>query len=469
MVAPNPSPSHRRIQLSDKAHDPTHNHDVPVFRFGAEVGTPPPTNDEAERCLIGCLLKSAAFTLKTAERVVGVEDLHAHEAKVTWTAAHALYARGKCEADPTLEEIVAELRRREALSDEITAYIASAHESVVGVSNAAHWAKAVRKAADQRRARELAMRVQSAAHTEDYDGVEALVTRYALERDAARAEMIAPPQIAWHTGEEITRWADEHEERFLWHGVVAVGSVTLFAALPKAGKSTLLWAWLGAISRGEPWMGEPAPATRALVVTEENRYRIAEKVRRFGIDADHVLIVTREDLIPPPSWPDLVRLAADKAKEVGAEILIFDTLGHYAGFRDEDENNAARVMEAFAPLQAAAAKGLAPIVVHHGNKKQGEHMTSIRGSTAFHAVPDAVVEVRFFAEPDDPKRTLRVSGRLEDHAAPVVVELKRPEGGPHYVEMIGGVNDAQIARAKDTILEALGRGPEWWTKEELEV
>jgi hypothetical protein len=54
----------------------------------------------------------------------------------------------------------------------------------------------------------------------------------------------------------------------------------------------------------------------------------------------------------------VAKAAANKAVGFGAEALVIDTLGHFAGIRGDSENSAGAAQEAVRPLQEAAARGL---------------------------------------------------------------------------------------------------------------
>jgi hypothetical protein len=87
-------------------------------------------------------------------------------------------------------------------------------------------------------------------------------------------------------------------------------------------------------------------------------------------------------------------MAADKAVEFGAGLLVVDTLGQFAGIRGDAENSAGAATEAMEPLQEAAARGLAVVITRHERKGGGEVGESGRGSSAFGGAVDIILSLR---------------------------------------------------------------------------
>jgi hypothetical protein len=86
--------------------------------------------------------------------------------------------------------------------------------------------------------------------------------------------------------------------------------------------------------------------------------------------------------------------ATEKALEIGAGILVVDTMPQFAGLKGDDENRTGPVLEAMRPLQEAAARDLAVVMVRHDRKSGGEVGVSGRGSSAFTGVVDTVMSIR---------------------------------------------------------------------------
>jgi hypothetical protein len=75
-------------------------------------------------------------------------------------------------------------------------------------------------------------------------------------------------------------------------------------------------------------------------------------------------------------------------------VLVVDTLGQFASLKGDAENNAGSALEAIRPLQEAAARGLAVILVRHDRKAGGAVGKSGRGSSAFGGAVDIIIAIR---------------------------------------------------------------------------
>lgn len=241
---------------------------------------------------------------------------------------------------------------------------------------------------------------------------------------AAREARASAPEVAqrWRAIDQALAEPDPPLAA-LWPGIVFCGGFTLFAAAPKAGKTWLLVAWIATLGRGAAWLGF-APLgrpVRVLLVTEEPLFIVKAQARLFGIQRN-VDVLTLDGIAAGTSWPALVDAAAERAAEIGAELMVFDTISTLAGIGDE--NSASDVNAALRPLlMASRASNLAVVGVHHAGRSGG-----IRGSTVFEAVPDVLVEVRLDKSASR-RRALHVRSRLEGAPErPVTVEWTPQEG-----------------------------------------
>src|SRR5450756_1466972 len=73
-------------------------------------------------------------------------------------------------------------------------------------------------------------------------------------------------------------------------------------------------------------------------------------------------------------WPGIIGAAAAKCREIGARLLVVDTLPQFAGLRGDAENNSGDALEAIGPLQLLAADGFAILVTRHDRKSGGEQL-----------------------------------------------------------------------------------------------
>jgi hypothetical protein len=125
------------------------------------------------------------------------------------------------------------------------------------------------------------------------------------------------------------------------------------------------------------------------------------------------------------AWPGVVAAARAEAKRIGAKLLIVDTVGQFAGVRGDAENNAGVAHEAMAPLQeAAAADGLAVVVLRHDRKSGGDVGDSGRGSSAFSGAVDVVLQLsRPEGQSRPGVRVLKSLSRFDETPETLVIEL----------------------------------------------
>jgi hypothetical protein len=230
--------------------------------------------------------------------------------------------------------------------------------------------------------------------------------------------------------------------RWLWHGYLARGEVTMFSALWKSGKTTLLSFLLRSLEVGSMFCGYQTQPAKVLYVTEEGEGRWADRRDALAL-ADHIDFLIR----PFPSrprvelWQEFVSYLKRIQAERDYDLIILDTLANL--WPVKDENDAARVQEALMPLHQLVDNA-ALMLVHHSRKSDGTEATSSRGSGALPAFVDTIIEFRRFRATDrkDRKRVLTGYGRHEETPDEVVVELSE-----HGYVTCGG--DREVLEGRD--------------------
>ena len=233
----------------------------------------------------------------------------------------------------------------------------------------------------------------------DADGTMEELRRLAGE--APEWEMLSDPPLSevwsernglWMTARETAEATPEHPE-WIAYGYVAAGAVTEIDGRIKGGKTTFVMALIAAVRKGRPFLGQPTTKTSVVYLTEQNEGSYREALRRAGLltaDDVHILFWNR---VQGVEWGEVVGMARVKASEVGARLLVVDTLAHWSGLRGDAENNSGAALEAVGPLLAAAADGLGVVVLRHERKSGGDVGDSARGSSAFGGAVDIVVQV----------------------------------------------------------------------------
>src|SRR5262249_42766711 len=126
---------------------------------------------------------------------------------------------------------------------------------------------------------------------------------------------------------------------------------------------------------------------------------------------------------PLHSWPATVREAVAEARQIGARVLIVDTLPQFAGLSGDEENSSGAALAAVQPLQLAAAEGFAIIVGRHERKGGGRVGESGRGSSAFTGAFEIILALQR-AEGQGRKSIRILSGlsRFDETPASLVID-----------------------------------------------
>lgn len=256
--------------------------------------------------------------------------------------------------------------------------------------------------------------------------------------------------LQFETPQEIVKRVAPSTE-WVVEGLLARSAITELSAKVKVGKSTF-WAMMVAkILQGRPFLGRATVRGGVILLTEERRPTIAELLRRVGLTSqDGLRILFRSSARGTP-WNEVVACAIEEASRMHTTTLIVDTLPDWAEIRGDEENNTGAALAAMAPLQDAAAAGLAVLVVRHDRKAGGEIGDSARGSSAFAGVADILLTLRRLeGSGRDNSRRLDGVGRFDCVASDLIIELK---DGEYYCVGTGTARAHQ--RAMSAILDFL--------------
>jgi hypothetical protein len=151
---------------------------------------------------------------------------------------------------------------------------------------------------------------------------------------------------------------------------------------------------VGCVLNGTEFMGQPTRSTPVVYLTEERDATFRAALERAGISnaTDLHTLMWRDTL--GVSWEEIVDGAVQKCREVGARLLVVDTVSQFAQLAGDAENNAGDVLKTYRPLQAAAGEGIAVLSVRHERKSGGDVANAGRGSSAFTGAADIVLAIR---------------------------------------------------------------------------
>ena len=206
---------------------------------------------------------------------------------------------------------------------------------------------------------------------------------------------------------------------------LAKATVTELTGKPKSGgKTTLTMHLVAACLDGLPFLGEPTMQTSVVYLTEERPTTFKEALRRAGLlERDDLAVLHWHDTLGT-EWPDVVAAAVAECRRMGAQLLVVDTLGQFAGLKGEEESTSGAAFEAIAPLQQAAALGIAVLIIRHQRKGGGDVEDAGRGSSAFGGAADILLSLRRGDGNTRPSiRILRGLSRFSETPDNLVIEL----------------------------------------------
>jgi hypothetical protein len=227
------------------------------------------------------------------------------------------------------------------------------------------------------------------------------------EKEENNSPMVGKP-ILWA---RIT--ASSEKTEWIWENYLAKRRVTLFSALPKAGKSTFLRSLFLAINREEEFVGQPTKKCNILVLSEESDEEWADS--REGVEDEdlgktYVWIRPTRSIPNSKGWEKNIDEISLACKELKIDLVVLDTITTF--WSVEDENDASKVKRALVPLfKLTEDDGVALMLVHHFRKSGGNEGTAARGSGALAGYVDVLMELRRHEDGMPNQRKIKTSGR----------------------------------------------------------
>ncbi|MDE2333976.1 MAG: AAA family ATPase [Rhodospirillales bacterium] len=178
--------------------------------------------------------------------------------------------------------------------------------------------------------------------------------------------------------------------RYLLHGLIAPGEMSVWFGAPKCGKSFLALRLAYGLATGRGMWEREARASRVLYVAAEGEGGINARLialrDALGDAGDAFHYIAQPVTIGPPGF-DLDHII-QAAKDLRVDVIVLDTLARTFGIGDE---NSTKDMGAFiAACDRIRHETQAHVAVIHHGTKAGEHM---RGSGALLGAADLAVRV----------------------------------------------------------------------------
>lgn len=197
--------------------------------------------------------------------------------------------------------------------------------------------------------------------------------------------------------------------------LLAIGCTTQLDGHEKrGGKTTMLLAMSHAIVTGSSFLDKPVKRGPVVYLTEQGTTSFAKQVRNAGLeDSEDFHLMTwpdNRDL----DWSHAVRAGAEKCREVGASVLVIDTVGRWSSLGSEGENQSGAVRAATEViLEVASSYNLAIMLSRHSRRAGGEIGESYVGSHAWGAEMDQLVTIQRTKGLTKEQRKLASLGRLD--------------------------------------------------------
>jgi len=224
------------------------------------------------------------------------------------------------------------------------------------------------------------------------------------------------------------------EPKWLWHGYLAAGSMTLVTGLWRSGKTTLLSVLLSRLGAGGMLGGRALAEGRAVVISEEDKslWRMRGQTLAFGPDVSWYCrpFVIKPSLKDWEAFLDQIQQDHDERERI--DLLVVDGLANLSPLRSENE--AGEMLKTLRPLQTLASRGMSVWISHHPSKKRTRAGLAARGSGALPGFVDIIVEMgRVSQRGNDRRRRLRAYSRYPETPAQWVIE--RTPDGRDYVSL----------------------------------
>jgi len=236
-------------------------------------------------------------------------------------------------------------------------------------------------------------------------------------------EVPAETIFTFRTAREIGLATPERPE-WIVHGLTAKGAITELDAKIKAGKTEFVARLVKAILTGDDFLDRLTRKTPVVYLTEQTATTFREPLRRAGLlETDDLVVLSWADTVGH-RWEVVAAAAVAKCEQIGAQLLVVDTLSAFARLADDNENSSGKASEAMAPLQLAAARGLAVLVLRHDRKSGGDVGESARGSSAFGGAADIILALRRGEGAQRPTiRALHGLSRFDETPTTLMIEL----------------------------------------------
>jgi AAA domain len=229
-------------------------------------------------------------------------------------------------------------------------------------------------------------------------------------------------------------------KRWIWEGYLAAQRITLFTAIWKSGKTTLLAHLLANRKAGGELIGQAVAPGKSVVVTEEDASFWRERHGRLGFGREDSFICRPFRGLPSmDDWVSLIEHLAALNRTRGTDLAILDPISLFLPVPDSGQVK--EVVSALEPLHRLTGAGMAVLLVHHPRRARSQTGTAARGSGALQSFVDIILEMyRANADNLDDRRR-RLLGFSRDPATPRSRLIEWSADGTSYACVAETPND----------------------------
>jgi hypothetical protein len=251
---------------------------------------------------------------------------------------------------------------------------------------------------------------------------------------------------------EFVETVEEEAVDWLLEGYLAKGSLVLWVAKPKTGKTTIIYQTARAVAQARIFLGRETSKGGVLILAVEEHPRdIKLRLQDLGCENLDNLFIHCRSTDPTPEFFHHLKAFI---MEHHISLVVIDTLASF--WRLNDENDAAAMTQAVTPLmQLARESNACVLLIHHSRKAEGAYGDEIRGSSALFGLVDIAVMMRNTEV--ETQRKLIARSRYPETPTELIVELREGEyvslGDPDEVNRKARLEKMRVALS-DTPEEA---------------
>lgn len=235
----------------------------------------------------------------------------------------------------------------------------------------------------------------------------------------------------------------EETTNYLVEALLPAGGLSLLAAKPKTGKSTLARQLALAVARGDEFLGKKTETGLVIYLAfEERRADVRNHFLKMGATGEENLKIFA-GMAPADGLTQLRRTAESEKPS----LIIVDTLARLA--RIKDMNDYSQTTLGLEPFLALAREvGTHVLLLHHAKKGDGRGIDSILGSTGLSGSVDTIINLHRTEE----YRTISTIQRDGNDLADTVLQFNKET----QITTLGGSReDAEVGSLKGEILHFL--------------